>query len=147
MEALMDFERLNAIKFFSSIIEEKKNAINVVPVNDPLFNSLQKEIELYQNKIESLMNNACPIIDLEKSKTKKRSIEVNGPANITMMLGVIKMMGLSQQTADGETVYLIDEKTFNAILKECDKTITYMKKYVQAVNNNEETPFWHEINN
>lgn len=74
----------------------------------------------------------------------KRIIEVNGVANIKLMMDV--ELDKAQDSSTGDTIYYMNEETYKAIHEQCDLLVKYMRAYNDAVNKNEQTPFWHDIN-
>jgi len=73
----------------------------------------------------------------------RRVMEVNGVANIKMLLQV--KVNKAQDTSVDDGVYYMDSKTYKSLLEQCDLLLEYMKAYNDAVNANQQTPFWHEI--
>lgn len=69
-------------------------------------------------------------------------MEVNGPANIKMLL---QMKSIKSTDSLGKEIYVIDKDTYDLILNQCDLTVKYMLAYSTALKNNLKLPMWHEI--
>jgi hypothetical protein len=74
--------------------------------------------------------------------TMKRNMEVNGAANIKMLL---QCKADKIQTSSGEEMFVLDKQTYDSILNECDLLVEYMTAYNKAIENGEQTPFWHDV--
>jgi hypothetical protein len=73
----------------------------------------------------------------------KRIMEVNGVANIKLLME-IEVDKYKDPTSD-EQKYIMNKETYDAIIEQCDLLVKYMRAYNDAVNNNVQTPFWHDI--
>jgi hypothetical protein len=73
----------------------------------------------------------------------KRIMEVNGVANIKLMMDI--ELDKIQDANSGDSLYVMNEETYKAIHEQCDLLVKYMRAYNDAINKNEQTPFWHDI--
>jgi hypothetical protein len=73
----------------------------------------------------------------------KRHIEVNGVANIKMLLQI--EVDKAQDASNGEDIFYMNKETYNSLLEQCDLLVKYMRSYNEAINNGVQTPFWHDI--
>lgn len=67
----------------------------------------------------------------------KRSIELNGVANIQLL------MQLEVDRVNGG--YYMNSETYQSILNELKHLQTYMIEYCKAVNAETDVPYWHDI--
>ena len=72
-----------------------------------------------------------------------RRIEVNGVANISMLMQC--EVDKAQDAESGGTIYYMNKETYDSINQQLKLLEKYMKAYNDAVNKGEQTPFWHEV--
>ena len=71
----------------------------------------------------------------------KRMMELNGVANISLLM----QCEIDKVADETGNIYYMNEDTYNTINKQLKLLEKYMKAYNEAVNNNVQTPFWHDI--
>lgn len=67
----------------------------------------------------------------------KRGMELNALANISMLMQV------EVDEKDGQMV--MNHETFESISNQLQLLERYMLAYNKAINNNTQTPYWHEV--
>lgn len=70
-------------------------------------------------------------------------MEVNGPANIKMLLSVFA--NKAKDPISGEEIVVLDKQVYESLMRECDLTVEYMRAYADALLRNEKPPKWHDI--
>lgn len=69
----------------------------------------------------------------------QRSIELNGIANILILIE------MAENAVGHEAPDVEDVEAFKEIKNQVDLLERYMIAFAAAVNNNRDTPFWHEV--
>ena len=101
------------------------------------YHEIHEEIKKLTNSLGDTMNSKCPII----SKPERRGIELNGIANIKMI------MDFSIESHDDDGTLVITPDVLEQMQEQLDLLERYMLAYNEAVNDNVSTPFWHEVTN
>lgn len=73
----------------------------------------------------------------------KRGLELNGVANIDLMLQV--EVDEAQDAETGAKIFYMNEETLNSIKQQLVLLERYMLAYNKAVSNDTQTPMWHEV--
>jgi hypothetical protein len=68
----------------------------------------------------------------------KRIMEVNGVANISMLIQCEV-----DKTDDGR--FIMNKETYDSINEQLKLLNKYMKAYNDALNKGEQTPYWHDV--
>ena len=74
---------------------------------------------------------------------KKQMIELNGIANISMLMQC--EIDKAHDLQNGGEIYYMNKETYDAINQQLKYLEKYMRAYNDAINRGVQTPFWHDI--
>lgn len=72
-----------------------------------------------------------------------RRIEVNGVANISMLMQC--EVDKAQDAEGNGIIYYMNKETYDSINEQLKLLNKYMRAYNDAINNGEQTPYWHDV--
>ena len=98
------------------------------------YHEIHEEIKKLTNTLGDTMNSKCPII----SQSERRGIELNGIANIKMI------MDFSIESHNDGTLVMTPD-VLEQMQEQLDLLERYLLAYNKAVNDNVSSPFWHEV--
>ena len=73
----------------------------------------------------------------------KQRIELNALANMKMLFELETEE--CQDASTNETLIMMNQETFNSVKQQLELLERYMLAYNKAINNNTQTPYWHEV--
>lgn len=108
---------------------EKDREAALVSNQDTTF--LDAELVALRSSLKEVLNSPCPIVN------PRRGIELNGVANISLLIQT------HSQISDGN--FIIPGSTMVLINEQLELLERYMIAYRDAVSNGVKEPFWHEV--